>query len=136
MPRIDVVFILLAALALVTGVVLGIVMGIVHDFQFAPVHAHLNLVGWASLALFGLIYKAYPTLQNSWLAKAHLVLSGSSAFLFPAGIYLSIGHDSLVLSVIAAFMLLAGTLVFMVNLVRAFFFAHSSRIVGAEDAIA
>jgi cbb3-type cytochrome oxidase subunit 1 len=60
MPKIDVSFILLSVLCLIFGIVMGIVMGAAHDFQFTPVHAHLNLLGWVSLALFGLIYKAYP----------------------------------------------------------------------------
>ena len=54
MRRIDLYFLILAALCLITGVVMGIGMGIAHDLQFAPVHAHLNLLGWTSLALFGL----------------------------------------------------------------------------------
>ena len=68
MRRIDVSFLVLATLCLIVGVSMGIVMGILHDFQLAPVHAHLNLLGWASLALFGLSYKSYPALARSRLA--------------------------------------------------------------------
>lgn len=45
MKRIDLSFLLLASLMLVIGVTLGVVMGATHDFQLAPVHAHVNLVG-------------------------------------------------------------------------------------------
>ena len=31
-------------------------MGITASFTQVPVHAHLNLLGWVSMALFGLIY--------------------------------------------------------------------------------
>ncbi len=71
MRRIDLYFLILAALCLITGVMMGIGMGIAHDFQFAPVHAHLNLLGWTSLALFGLTYKVYPALAQSRLALLH-----------------------------------------------------------------
>jgi hypothetical protein len=101
-------------------------MGAAHDFQFAPVHAHLNLLGWASLALFGLIYRAYPALQDSWLAKAHLLLSGSAAFAFPLGIYYSIAHEQPGLAIAMSFVALAGVVIFFVNLVRAFFFAPAA----------
>ena len=50
MKRVDVYFLLLATLLLICGAVLGIVMGSREDFQLVPVHAHLNLAGWASLA--------------------------------------------------------------------------------------
>ena len=60
MRRYDLWFLILAAACLIVGVVMGIAMGVVHDFRLGPVHAHLNLLGWASLALFGLTYRAYP----------------------------------------------------------------------------
>jgi len=129
MPRIDITFILLATFCLTGGMALGIGMGLAHDFQYAPVHAHLNLLGWASLALFGLIYKSYPALAESRLAAIHLVLSGPSGFLFPIGIYLAIAHDSPLLGVIGAFSAFGGLLVFLANLLRIFFF--SSRTAAA-----
>jgi hypothetical protein len=73
MRKVDLYFILLATTSLLVGVTLGIWMGIVHDFQFAPAHAHMNLVGWASLALFGLCYRVYPQLADSRIALFHFV---------------------------------------------------------------
>jgi hypothetical protein len=35
----------------------GMYMGSHQDFTMAPAHAHLNLVGWASLALMGTFYQ-------------------------------------------------------------------------------
>ena len=58
MPRLPLLFLATAAFCLVCGVGMGIAMGITHDFHLAPVHAHLNLLGWASLALMGLTYRA------------------------------------------------------------------------------
>ena len=68
MNNIDLYFLSLAALSLTVGVGLGISMAATHDHQLVPVHAHMNLVGWASLALFGLLYRAYPELAEGWLA--------------------------------------------------------------------
>jgi hypothetical protein len=45
----------MAALYLVAGVALGIVMGATHDFTLRSVHAHINLLGWASMLGFGLV---------------------------------------------------------------------------------
>ncbi|HEV8407024.1 MAG TPA: hypothetical protein VGQ34_03740, partial [Sphingomicrobium sp.] len=68
MTRVDVYFLLLATILLICGAILGIVMGARGDFQLVPVHAHLNLAGWASLALFGLTYRAYPQLASTRIA--------------------------------------------------------------------
>ena len=38
------------------GVAMGVAMGVTHRFEYAPVHAHINLLGWVSLGLFALIY--------------------------------------------------------------------------------
>ena len=61
----------IAVLYLALGVSMGLYMGITHVFTFTPVHAHLNLLGWASLALCGLVYHAFPAAAETRLAKAH-----------------------------------------------------------------
>jgi hypothetical protein len=50
----------LAAVYFAIGVTVGVLMGASGDHTLFPVHAHLNLLGWASMALFGLIGTAYP----------------------------------------------------------------------------
>ncbi len=118
MRRIDIYFLLLAAMSLVAGVVLGIWMGITHDFRFMPVHAHLNLLGWASLALFGLVYRAYPSLARARLAAVHFALAGVSAIVFPAGIALAITDVTIAVAVVASLLWLGGAVIFLTNLVR------------------
>ena len=118
MRRIDIYFLVLAALCLIVGVSMGIAMGIAHDFQFAPVHAHLNLLGWTSLALFGLTYKAYPTLAESRLALVNFMFSAPSAVVFPVGIYISIAHGFPGIAIAAACTWFVGVILFTTNLVR------------------
>lgn len=64
-------FIKLAVLYFTIGVVLGNYMGATLDFALRTVHVHINLLGWASLALAGLIYTLYPVAANSRLALWH-----------------------------------------------------------------
>ena len=130
MRRVDLSFLFLATLCLLCGVSLGIWMGIIHDFQFAPVHAHVNLLGWASLALFGLSYRAYPALQASWIAPTHFGLSAVSAVLFPIGIALSITGVTVAVAIAASLIWLAGVVLFLVNLAR-IAFATSAPVVMA-----
>lgn len=120
MARLDLWFLLLAALCLACGVALGIVMGIAHDFSLAPVHAHLNLVGWASLALFGLTYRAFPEVKAMRRAALlHFAFSAPAAVLFPAGIWLAVTRDAPQLAIVAALLWFAGVLVFVSSLARA-----------------
>ena len=118
MRKIDVYFLALASLCLVLSVILGLGMGIAQDFSLTHLHSHLNLVGWTSMALFGLTYRAYPALAESTLAKVHFLISAPSGVLFPAGLYLLLAHDQPVLAVIAAVVWLAGAILFCGTLVR------------------
>lgn len=67
-------FLRLAVLYLIAGVSLGIFMAASHDHTMHPVHAHLNLLGWVTMALFGLFYRAWPEAAASRLAKVHFWL--------------------------------------------------------------
>ena len=64
-----------AMLYFIAGVALGIYMAISQDFAIRPVHAHVNLLGWVSLAVAALIYKAYPAAGASKLAQGHFWIS-------------------------------------------------------------
>lgn len=68
MMRYDFIFIVTALLCLLVGEGLGIHMGINQDFTLVPAHVHLNLLGWVTLALFGLTHRAYPALATSRMA--------------------------------------------------------------------
>ena len=118
MRRIDLSFLLLATLSLIVGVCLGIWMGIVHDFQFAPVHAHLNLLGWVSLSIFGLTYRAYPALAQSWIAPVHFGVAVLAVILFPIGIGLSVTGVTVGLAIAGSLIWLAAVLLFLGNLIR------------------
>jgi len=56
MSRISVAFFGSAVLYALAGMLLGMVMGASNDHTLAPVHAHMNLLGWASLAVMGAFY--------------------------------------------------------------------------------
>lgn len=64
-------FLRLAVLSLIAGVGLGLYMAASHNHAMFPVHAHLNLLGWVTLALFGLFYRVVPAAAATTLAKLH-----------------------------------------------------------------
>jgi hypothetical protein len=118
MKRVDVYFLLLATVLLICGAVLGITMGAREDFQLVPVHAHLNLAGWASLALFGLTYRAYPQLAATKLARYHFFVSAFASVLLPIGIGLAVLRAQPGLAIFSSVLWLIGVLLFLVQLVR------------------
>jgi hypothetical protein len=64
----------LAVVYFVFAVGLGIVMGASADHTMMPVHAHLNLLGWASMALLGLVGMAWPSTVQGALANVQFWL--------------------------------------------------------------
>ena len=59
---------------LLIGMSLGVYMGATKDFTQRPVHAHINLLGWTLLGISGLIFHAFPQLEQSVLAKIYFWL--------------------------------------------------------------
>ncbi|MGH8312165.1 MAG: cytochrome-c oxidase, partial [Gammaproteobacteria bacterium] len=85
----------IAVLYLLIGVIFGLVMCMSHQFQYAPVHAHINLLGWASLGLSGVIYWLCPRAGGHWLGLVHFWLHNIGLPIFVAGLFfLQAGHPA------------------------------------------
>ena len=54
-----------ATLLAIAGMIWGIVMAASGDHSAMPAHAHLNLLGWVSLFLFGIFYHLHPAVDHS-----------------------------------------------------------------------
>jgi len=61
----------MGTLYIVIGVILGNVMGASGDFALHPLHAHLNLLGFAVMMLAGLWFRAVPAATSGMMAKAY-----------------------------------------------------------------
>ncbi len=64
----------LAVLCVIAGMAMGIGMAMTQNHALMPAHAHLNLMGWVSLFLFGIYYERRPALDTSRLAMIQVVL--------------------------------------------------------------
>jgi len=76
--RAGILWLKLAVVYLIVGVGMGIMMGASENFTLRPVHAHINLLGWATMALAGLIYCVFPGAGNSRLGRSHFWLANLS----------------------------------------------------------
>lgn len=103
-----------------TGVSIGIYMAIGHDYAIAPVHAHINLIGWVSLTLAALIYKAYPAAAASPLAKVHFWLNIVALPFLASMLYLFLRGNAAVEPVlgIASISILIAVLALVVNVFK------------------
>lgn len=85
------IFLRTSVLFLICGMSFGAYMGGVHDFTFAPAHAHNNLIGGVLMFLFGLYYNAHPQLPSK-LVTAHYFVALAGVLLIVPGIYGSIAQ--------------------------------------------
>jgi hypothetical protein len=115
MKNIDRWFILIGLLYGIFGFGFGIWVGINERFEQAHLHAHINLIGFASMVLFGLLYRSFPPLAESKLAAAHFILYNLGAVIFLIGIPLAQAHQTVALAAGGSLTVFVGLLVFLAN---------------------
>lgn len=95
-------FLRLAVVYILIGITLGIVMAGSHKYTLAPVHAHLNLLGWTSMALFGLWYRSVPAAAGTRLAKVHFWLHNIALPIQMVTLVMFLGGNTAIEPVLAA----------------------------------
>jgi hypothetical protein len=75
MPRVSAAFFAIGGLLLLSGMLLGEYMGAHENFALAPLHAHINLLGWVTLALYGTFYTLTKDTYSPRLAWTNFALS-------------------------------------------------------------
>lgn len=108
-------FMLAGIVFVILGMVLGVYMGTSEDFTLTPLHAHLNLVGWATMMLFGLFYRGDQMAANAPLAQWHFWVAVIGMILFIPGIAgANLGNSTWAMFVIpGALLTLASMLIFL-----------------------
>lgn len=119
MNRLPLAFFSTAALCAMAGVIWGTMMGATEDFTLSPAHAHLNLVGWASLALMGTFYQLSG--RGDRLGWFNFALSaGGAVVMIPSlALYLSGQHAAQGGLAIGSLLVVAGTAIFLVSVLSA-----------------
>ncbi|EHS52769.1 hypothetical protein PDO_1355 [Rhizobium sp. PDO1-076] len=69
MPMLSIWFFRTAILFLIAGICLGLYMSITHEFAATGAHAHINLLGWVTMAIFGIYYALNPVQAASRIAR-------------------------------------------------------------------
>lgn len=107
----------ISALYLAAGLFLGLYMSMAHDYVLAPVHAHVNLLGWTTLTIAGILYYLFPELTDHFLAKSHFWLHNIGLPLMMIGLVFAVSGNSslLFLTIAGSFAVVAGLLCFVWN---------------------
>lgn len=70
------------------GIVMGLQMGISGNHNVIGPHAHSNLLGWVSMALFGVYYALNPTKAQSKLARIQFIVYAIGVVIMIPSLYL------------------------------------------------
>ena len=95
MPRVSAAFFAFGVISVLIGMLWGMHMGEAHDFTLAAVHAHLNLVGWVTMSLYGTFYALTRETMSPTLAWLNFLVSGLGVLvMIPAlAVFLGSGND-------------------------------------------
>lgn len=116
-------FLVIGGLYLLLGITLGSYMGGSGDHSLSPVHAHINLLGFTLMTVFGLGYRMIPALADTGLARAHFWLHQIGAAVLLAGLFAMmsgmIAEETIgPVFPVAEIAVLAGVICWVLNLVR------------------
>jgi hypothetical protein len=84
-----------AMMLLLAGMMWGLQMAITDDHSAFPAHAHLNLLGFGALFLFGIFYRLNPTVETNRLAIPQVLIWIVSTVVMAIGVGLvHTGHSA------------------------------------------
>lgn len=111
---------LFAGASALTGMSMGFAMGMSQDFTLAPAHAHLNLLGWVTMAIYGLYHRGAGRAGGlvGWLQVASGAL-GAAGMSGGLAHYLATGSEALMPLALTGVCLAMLSMVLFVGLVLA-----------------
>jgi hypothetical protein len=84
MPRVSLWFFAVAPIYVLIGMSFGIFMGATENFTLAPAHAHLNLIGWVTMALYGTFYALAREASKKLAWTVFWLNNAGAAIMFPS----------------------------------------------------
>ncbi|MET0598542.1 MAG: hypothetical protein ABWZ57_11815 [Mesorhizobium sp.] len=114
MPLVSRLYFRTAILFLIAGICVGLHMAMSQDHSVAGAHAHINLLGWVTSAIFGGYYALNPAKAERRLALVQYgIYTTGVAVMAPALLLMLAGNSALEpLVALSSFVVLAGVLLF------------------------
>jgi len=99
---------------------LGLFMAASKNFTLRPVHTHLNLIGWLSMAVFAFYYQLVPPASVTGVAKAHFWLANAGVILMTVSVGLIVsGYEAAEAAATGSILTLASLALFIFIVFRA-----------------
>ncbi|MFC3703393.1 hypothetical protein ACFOOL_01330 [Devosia honganensis] len=114
MPRLSEYFFRTAILFLIAGIGIGLQMAIGGTHNVIGAHAHINLLGWVTSALFGTYYALNPTKAAGLLPMLQYGVYTLGVVVMTAALYLLLSGNTAMEPIVAVASLItfAGVLLF------------------------
>ena len=110
MVNIDRVYVTIAIVLLIAGMLLGVYMGIAADNSLVRVHVAMMLVGFVTLAIYGFLFRLWPDMKKGRLAAVQFWLSAIGAIGIVIGAYQFAVTGAIVIVVPASALFIVATL--------------------------
>ncbi|MCP8883859.1 hypothetical protein NIM87_10140 [Devosia sp. XJ19-1] len=116
MPNLAQVYFRTAILFLIAGISIGIYMSMSGNHNVVGAHAHINLLGWVTSALFGTYLALNPAKANGTLPRLQYFIYVIGVIVMGASLYLMLDGNTAMVPVVAGASLVAfaGVLLFAV----------------------
>ncbi|MBR9764568.1 MAG: hypothetical protein GYB53_13825 [Rhodobacteraceae bacterium] len=101
-----------AAISGLAGMAWGIQMSASGNHLMSPAHAHLNLLGWVSLAIFVTFYHLVPRAAEGILPRIHLGLAVAGIVVIVPGIVQALNQTGETLAKLGSVLTILSMLVF------------------------
>jgi cbb3-type cytochrome oxidase subunit 1 len=111
-------FMIVAVVAVTLGMIWGIEMSATQNHSMAPAHAHLNLIGWVTMALFAVYYHLVPAAGEKTLAKVHFGVATLGLVLIVPGIVMALNRSGEALAKAGSVLTLLSMLIFLWTVAR------------------
>ena len=114
MPQVSQLFFSTAIAFLIVGIGVGLQMAITDDHSVYPAHAHINLLGWVTSAIFGGYYALNPAKAQQKVAMIHFWVYTLGVVLLTPALYLMLRGNASLEPIVAmgSFIAAAGVLIF------------------------
>jgi hypothetical protein len=114
MKGISFYFMILAVISVTLGMIWGIQMSATQNHSLSPAHAHLNLIGWVTMAIFAVYYHLVPAAAQGILAKLHLAAAVAGLVLIVPGIVMALTQQGEALAKIGSILTLLSMVFFLI----------------------
>jgi len=96
MPKVSHYYFKTAIVFLIIGIAMGLQMSISGNHNVIGAHAHVNLLGWVTMALFGTYFALVPGKAEGRLAMIqYWVYTGGVVVIVPALYFMLLGNEAL-----------------------------------------